>query len=262
MSSPVAVVFAANDWAKKPHSGCSHRCPPEHLAARMSGRWCCSVPQSSLPGMTINRSMKFLKGRAAVLVCVGDRKVEDPVGRTPSGSTTSSSRSPRTPRSAINWLNPFPVQLQGTDLLGKTDSVSRASMVGVPEEVRRRSQGTVEGPSIAGGSLAGSRYCTASSLFASVPTATAFMSTVVSVRLAKFVLADRFRASVDRVSLTLQRANPKGTSRLSQIIRGMLGPTHPALQRASAPTHLIALTAPRASRAGSSGSPVSGWSTL
>jgi len=117
MSSPVAVVFAANDWAKKPHSDA-----PTLSARTPRGQDVRALvllsPQGSLPGMTINRPMKFLRGKAAFLVCVGDRRSRVPLA---DANRVYNFLKPVSddPEKRINWLNPFPVQLQGTDLLGK-----------------------------------------------------------------------------------------------------------------------------------------------
>ena len=117
MSSPVAVVFAANDWAKKPHADA-----PTLAARTPRGQDVRALvllsPQGSLPGMTINRSMKFLKGKAAFLVCVGDRKSRVPLSE---ANRVYNYLKPisKAPEKRINWINTFPVQLQGTDLLGK-----------------------------------------------------------------------------------------------------------------------------------------------
>ena len=75
-------------------------------------------PQGSLPGMTINRPMKFLKGKAAFLVCVGERRSRVPLA---DANRVYNFLKPISddPEKRINWMNSFPVQLQGTDLLGK-----------------------------------------------------------------------------------------------------------------------------------------------
>ncbi len=117
MSGPLAVVFAANDWAKKPH-----RDAPTVAAQTPRGQDVRALvllsPQGSLPGLTINRSMKFLKGRVAFLICVGNRKAKGPLKNANQVynylKPISKDASKR-----VNWMNPFPVQLQGTDLLGK-----------------------------------------------------------------------------------------------------------------------------------------------
>ena len=117
MSSPVAVVFAANDHAKKPHADA-----PTLSARTPKGQDVRALvllsPQSSLPGMTINRSMKFLKGRAAFLVCVGDRRSRVPLA---DANRVYNFLKPISKDSAtrINWINSYPVRVQGTDLLGK-----------------------------------------------------------------------------------------------------------------------------------------------
>ena len=117
MSSPVAVVFAANDHAKKPHADA-----PTLAARTPRGQDVRALvllsPQGSLPGMTINRPMKYLKGRAAFLICVGDRKSRVPLSE---ATRVYNYLKPISddPEKRINWMNPFPVQLQGTDLLGK-----------------------------------------------------------------------------------------------------------------------------------------------
>ncbi len=117
MSSPVAVVFAANDWSKKPHSDA-----PTVAARTPRGQDVRALvllsPQGSLPGMTINRPMKFLKGKAAFLVCVGERRSRVPLA---DANRVYNFLKPISddPEKRINWMNSFPVQLQGTDLLGK-----------------------------------------------------------------------------------------------------------------------------------------------
>lgn len=117
MSSPVAVLFAANDWSKKPHSDA-----PTVAARTPRGQDVRALvllsPQGSLPGMTINRPMKFLKGKAAFLVCVGERRSRVPLA---DANRVYNFLKPISddPEKRINWMNSFPVQLQGTDLLGK-----------------------------------------------------------------------------------------------------------------------------------------------
>ena len=117
MSSPVAVVFSANDWLKKPHNDA-----PTLAAKTPRGQDVRALvllsPQGSLPGMTINRPMKYLKGKAAFLVCVGDRKSRVPVA---DANRVYNFLKPisEDPETRINWINTFPVQLQGTGLLGK-----------------------------------------------------------------------------------------------------------------------------------------------
>jgi len=124
MSSPVAVVFAANDHAKKPHADA-----PTLAARTPKGQDVRALvllsPQGSLPGMTINRSMKYLKGRAAFLICVGNRKSRVPLSE---ANRVYNYLKPFSddPEKRINWMNPFPVQLQGTDLLGKRIGVEDA----------------------------------------------------------------------------------------------------------------------------------------
>ena len=117
MSSPVAVAFAANDWSKKPHSDA-----PTVAARTPRGQDVRALvllsPQGSLPGMTINRPMKFLKGKAAFLVCVGERRSRVPLA---DANRVYNFLKPISddPEKRMNWMNSFPVQLQGTDLLGK-----------------------------------------------------------------------------------------------------------------------------------------------
>ena len=117
MSSPVAVVFSANDWAKPPHTDA-----PTQAARTPRGQDVRALvllsPQASLPGMTINRPMKYLKGRAAFMICVGDRKSRVPLSE---ANRVYNYLKPisKDPEKRINWINTFPVQLQGTDLLGK-----------------------------------------------------------------------------------------------------------------------------------------------
>jgi pimeloyl-ACP methyl ester carboxylesterase len=117
MSSPVAVVFSANDWAKKRYNDA-----PTFAAKTPRGQDVRALvllsPQGSLPGMTINRPMKYLKGKAAFLVCVGDRKSRIPLT---DANRVYNFLKPisEDPEKRINWINTFPVQLQGTDLLGK-----------------------------------------------------------------------------------------------------------------------------------------------
>ena len=117
MSSPVAVVFSANDWAKKRHNDA-----PTFAAKTPRGQDVRALvllsPQGSLPGMTINRPMKYLRGKTAFLVCVGDRKSRIPLA---DANRVYSFLKPisEDPEKRINWINTFPVQLQGTDLLGK-----------------------------------------------------------------------------------------------------------------------------------------------
>ena len=117
MSSPVAVAFAANDWSKKPHSDA-----PTVAARTPRGQDVRALvllsPQGSLPGMTINRPMKFLKGKAAFLVCVGERRSRAQLA---DANRVYNFLKPISddPEKRMNWMNSFPVQLQGTDLLGK-----------------------------------------------------------------------------------------------------------------------------------------------
>jgi len=124
MSSPVAVVFAANDHAKKPHADA-----PTLAARTPKGQDVRALvllsPQGSLPGMTINRPMKYLKGRAAFLICVGNRKSRVPLSE---ATRVYNYLKPISddPEKRVNWMNPFPVQLQGTDLLGKRIGVEGA----------------------------------------------------------------------------------------------------------------------------------------
>ena len=117
MSGPLAVTFSANDWAKKPHSDA-----PTLAARTPRGQDIRALvllsPQGSLPGLTINRPMKFLKGKAAFLVCVGNRKAR--VAMADANRVYNYLKPVSTdPEKRINWMNQFPVQLQGTDLLGK-----------------------------------------------------------------------------------------------------------------------------------------------
>ena len=117
MSGPLAVVFAANDWAKKPH-----RDAPTVSAQTPRGQDVKALvllsPDGSLPGVTINRSMKFLKGKVAFLICVGNRKAKGPLKNANQVYNYLKPIS-KDSNKRINWMNPFPVQLQGTDLLGK-----------------------------------------------------------------------------------------------------------------------------------------------
>ena len=117
MSGPLAVVFAANDWSKKPH-----RDAPTVAAQTPRGQDVRALvllsPQGSLPGLTINRSMKFLKGKVAFLICVGNRKAKGPLKNANQVYNYLKPIS-KDPNRRVNWMNPFPVQLQGTDLLGK-----------------------------------------------------------------------------------------------------------------------------------------------
>ncbi len=117
MSSPIAVVFSANDWAKKRYNDA-----PTLAAKTPRGQDVRALvllsPQGSLPGMTINRPMKYLRGKAAFLVCVGNRKSRVPLA---DANRVYNFLKPisEDPEKRINWINTFPVQLQGTDLLGK-----------------------------------------------------------------------------------------------------------------------------------------------
>ena len=117
MSGPLAVVFAANDWSKKPH-----RDAPTVAAQTPRGQDVRALvllsPQGSLPGLTINRSMKFLKGKVAFLICVGNRKAKGPLKNANQVYNYLKPIS-KDSNKRVNWMNPFPVQLQGTDLLGK-----------------------------------------------------------------------------------------------------------------------------------------------
>ena len=117
MSGPLAVVFAANDWAKKPH-----RDAPTGSAQTPRGQDVKALgllsPDGSLPGVTINRSMRFLKGKVAFLICVGNRKAKGPLKNANQVYNYLKPIS-KDANKRINWMNPFPVQLQGTDLLGK-----------------------------------------------------------------------------------------------------------------------------------------------
>lgn len=117
MSGPVAVAFAANDWAKKPHSDA-----PTLSARTPRGQDVQALvllsPESNVPGLQINRALKFLKRRTAFLVCVGDRNARKPLAE---ANKVYNQLKPisEDKEKRRNWLNPFPVQLQGTDLLGK-----------------------------------------------------------------------------------------------------------------------------------------------
>ena len=117
MSGPLAVVFAANDWSKKPHSDA-----PTVAARTPRGQDVRALvllsPQGSLPGLTINRSMKFLKGKTAFLIYVGNRKAKSSLKNANQVYNYLKPIS-KDANKRVNWMNPFPVQLQGTDLLGK-----------------------------------------------------------------------------------------------------------------------------------------------
>jgi len=117
MSGPLAVAFAAYDWDKKPH-----RDAPIAAAQTPRGQDVRALvllsPDGSLPGMTINSYMKFLKGKVAFLICVGNRKAKGPLKNANQVYNYLKPIS-KDPNRKINWMNTFPVQLQGTDLLGK-----------------------------------------------------------------------------------------------------------------------------------------------
>ncbi len=117
MSAPVAVAFAFNDWLKKPHPDA-----PTLSARTPRGQDVQALvllsPESNVPGLTTSRALKFLKKRTAFLVCVGNRNARKPLAE---ANKVYNQLKPIAEDLKLrrNWLNPFPVQLQGTDLLGK-----------------------------------------------------------------------------------------------------------------------------------------------
>ena len=60
----------------------------------------------------------ILKGKVAFLICVGNRKAKGPLKNANQVYNYLKPIS-KDSNKRINWMNPFPVQLQGTDLLGK-----------------------------------------------------------------------------------------------------------------------------------------------
>lgn len=120
MSAPVAVAFAANDWNKKPHAD-----SPTFATRTPRGQDVRALvllsPKSSVSGLQANKPMRYLKTRVpqiAFLVCVGSSKSKVPLA---DANKLYKVLKPiaEDPKKRTRWFNEFPVQLQGTDLLGK-----------------------------------------------------------------------------------------------------------------------------------------------
>ena len=120
MSAPVAVAFAYNDWNKKPHAD-----SPVLATRTPRGQDVRALvllsPKSSVSGIQVSTPVRFLKTRVppiAFLVCVGNSKSKIPLA---AARKIYKALKPISddPKKRTKWINEFPVQLQGTDLLGK-----------------------------------------------------------------------------------------------------------------------------------------------
>ena len=123
MSAPVAVVFAARDWQKPPHPDA-----PTLAARTPRGQDVRALlllsPDASVPGLPTNTALKYMKTRAAFLVCVGNSKARGPLSE---ANKVYNQLKPvaKDPEKRTRWFNPFSVQLQGTNLLGKRIGVEK-----------------------------------------------------------------------------------------------------------------------------------------